>query len=73
VIEQAKGMVAGRLGTDVDVAFTLLRDYARSRNDRLAAVSGDVVAGRLPVADLVAARRGRGRTPGVKSTPSSRG
>lgn len=59
VVEQAKGMLAGRLNTDVGVAFTLLREYARGRNLRLSAVAGDVVHGKLGDADLVAASRAR--------------
>jgi hypothetical protein len=54
VIEQAKGMVAGRLDTDVKMAFTLLRDYSRERNQRLASVAADVVQGKLPAAELLA-------------------
>jgi transcriptional regulator with GAF, ATPase, and Fis domain len=34
-IEQAKGKLAERLGLDIDMAFTTLRDYARARNLRL--------------------------------------
>jgi hypothetical protein len=54
VIEQAKGVVATRLELEVDAAFTLLRDYARRNNRRLAEVATEVVARRLPMADLMA-------------------
>lgn len=59
VVEQAKGMVAARLDTDVGAAFTLLRDYARRRNERLAVVCENVVNGRVPAGHLVAARHAR--------------
>jgi len=45
VIEQAKGFVAHRLGVDVDAAFTVLRQYARSRNLKLTAVAEAVTRG----------------------------
>jgi hypothetical protein len=35
IIEQAKGILAERLGVDMSQAFSLLRDRARSRNRRL--------------------------------------
>ena len=62
-IEQAKGMMAGKLGVGVDEAFRLLRDYARSNNLRLNEVADEVVEGN---ADAVAIRnrvRSRSRRP----------
>jgi hypothetical protein len=70
VVEQAKGMVAARLNTDVDLAFVLLRDYARGRNERLATVCCAIVNRKLPVAALVADRRGgRANGDGVPAAP----
>jgi GAF domain-containing protein len=48
VIEQAKGLLAGRLHVDMGEAFMLLRAFARSNNRRLADVASDLTAGRLP-------------------------
>ena len=45
VIEQAKGKLAERLGVDVDQAFTLLRDQARNRNQRLSDLARAFVDG----------------------------
>jgi AmiR/NasT family two-component response regulator len=45
VIEQAKGMLAERLGLDMNQAFSLLRDAARSRNLRLSDLSRALVDG----------------------------
>lgn len=47
VIEQAKGILAERIGLDVADAFQLLRSYARSNGRRLHDVARDVIAGRL--------------------------
>jgi hypothetical protein len=52
VVEQAKGLVAGRSGVDVRAAFGLLRSYARNHNLTLHEVARRVLAGRLPVAAL---------------------
>jgi GAF domain-containing protein len=45
VIEQAKGKLAERLGIDVNQAFTLLRDQARNRNQRLSDLARSFVDG----------------------------
>lgn len=45
IIEQAKGVIAERHQLDMDQAFTLLRDTARSGNRRLADLSRAVVDG----------------------------
>jgi len=45
VIEQAKGKLAERFGLDMDQAFTVLRDYARSRNRRLSDLARAFVDG----------------------------
>jgi GAF domain-containing protein len=46
VIEQAKGVLAERLGFDMDTAFSTLRDAARRTNRRLSDVARDVVDSR---------------------------
>ncbi len=45
MIEQAKGLIAGRYGLDIDAAFTLLRNAARRRSQRLSDLAGAVVRG----------------------------
>lgn len=52
VIEQAKGMVAERLGLDMEQAFARLRTHARNHNLRLADVARDVIEGALGTAAL---------------------
>ena len=47
VIEQAKGIIADRLGIDVEDAFARLRAHARAHRQRLVAAADDVVGGRL--------------------------
>jgi GAF domain-containing protein len=45
IIEQAKGMIAQRVGLPVDQAFGRLRTHARNHNLRLSNLAGDIVAG----------------------------
>jgi hypothetical protein len=45
LIEQAKGVIAERRGTNVGEAFTLLRRAARDRNRRLSDLANDIVDG----------------------------
>jgi GAF domain-containing protein len=59
VIEQAKGMLAERLGLSVEHAFGRLRNHARNHNLRLADVAQDVVGGALPAASLDRPRGGK--------------
>jgi GAF domain-containing protein len=47
VIEQAKGMVAQRLGLNMEQAFSALRTHARNRNLRLVDVAEAVISGAL--------------------------
>jgi GAF domain-containing protein len=52
VIEQAKGMLAERLGLDMAEAFSRLRSHARNHNLRLADVAQAVINGEVPAAAL---------------------
>ena len=56
IIEQAKGKLAERLQVDMDRAFELLRNYARSHNLRLSEMARAFVEGSEPLADLSAAQ-----------------
>jgi GAF domain-containing protein len=47
VVEQAKGMLAARLGIDIDEGFELLRAHARGHRVSVRDAASDVVAGRL--------------------------
>ena len=55
VIEQAKGALAERAHVDVDVAFTMLRRFARQSRARLSDVAAAVASGELAPAAVVAA------------------
>jgi GAF domain-containing protein len=60
LIEQAKGAVAARLTITPGEAFVLLRAYARRASRPAAEVAGEIISGKLPVQDLVAAHETRG-------------
>lgn len=47
VIEQAKGVVAERLGMNLPAAFSALRDYARSHNARVSELALSIVDGKF--------------------------
>lgn len=53
VIEQAKGLVAERLGVDMEGAFAALRGYARGRNLKLSDVARAVIAGQTSTGELL--------------------
>lgn len=57
VIEQAKGLLAGLHGLDVDQAFTLLRGYARSHNRRLVDLAHAVIKDPTAVPELTTRRK----------------
>ena len=52
IIEQAKGVLAERRGVHVDEAFRVLRQYARSKGERLSDVAERVIQRDLDPADL---------------------
>jgi len=52
VIEQAKGMLAERSGSDVDASFENLRTYARRNNLLLASVAQNFLDGNVSLADI---------------------
>jgi GAF domain-containing protein len=64
VIEQAKGKLAERLSIDMNQAFTVLRDYTRSRNLRLSDVARDFIDGTQTIPDP-ASSGGRQHRPGT--------
>jgi hypothetical protein len=57
VIEQAKGKLAERLGIDVNQAFTVLRDQARNRNQRLSDLARAFVDGAQAIGPASASPR----------------
>jgi ANTAR domain len=64
VIEQAKGILAERLGIDVEEAFGVLRAAARSHSVKLHALAADVVRSRqLPPELSVTGERARPSAP----------
>jgi GAF domain-containing protein len=58
VVEQAKAVLAERLGTDAATAFDWLRRYARNRNQRLGHVAQEVLDGQVSAAAVVAEQTG---------------
>ncbi len=55
VIEQAKGALAERADVDVEVAFAMLRRFARQTQARLSDVAGAVASGNLAPSTVIAA------------------
>jgi transcriptional regulator with GAF, ATPase, and Fis domain len=64
IIEQAKGKLAERLGLDMDQAFSLLREFARSRNLRLSDLAQAFIDGSETLTGPTAGRP-RQRPPGA--------
>ena len=56
IIEQAKGKLAERFGLDMDTAFSLLRDFARTRNRRLSDLAQAFIDGSENLTGLTTAR-----------------
>jgi GAF domain-containing protein len=56
-VEQAKGIVAERLKVDMDIAFAMIRNYARSHSTPLSAVADGLVRGSLGAAELAPASK----------------
>jgi GAF domain-containing protein len=59
VIEQAKGIVAEHAHVNVEVAFGLIRGYARNNNRVLAELCREIVEGVFPPRALIAVARDR--------------
>ena len=71
IIEQAKGKLAERLGVDMDQAFTLLRDRARTTNRRLSDLARAFIEGTEPLTtpDPAPAHDPRPRRPATRPRP----
>jgi transcriptional regulator with GAF, ATPase, and Fis domain len=63
VLEQAKGMLAQRVGLSLDQAFQLMRAYARSNNRRLSDVAAHIIDGTIDNDLLRTDRRPKPTTP----------
>jgi transcriptional regulator with GAF, ATPase, and Fis domain len=76
VIEQAKGKLAERLGVDMEEAFSLLRDRARTSNLRLSDLARAFIDGTEtlpgPDAGRSGPRRAAGGPPDQRARPGSR-
>lgn len=59
-VEQAKGIVAERLQVDMDTAFGMIRNHARTHGKLLSAVADDLVRGSLSAAALASASKRSG-------------
>ncbi|WP_216208737.1 GAF and ANTAR domain-containing protein [Amycolatopsis aidingensis] len=62
LIEQTKGLLAERLGVDMEGAFAALRGYARNHNLKLRDVAEAVIAGRTGADELLGALRPSSRS-----------
>ena len=71
IIEQAKGKLAERLGLDTDQAFGLLRDHARSRNQRLSDVAQALIDGTEPVIGRTPPRGSRDAQARLRGRPEA--
>jgi GAF domain-containing protein len=71
IIEQAKGKLAERLGTDMNQAFTILRDHARNTNQRLSDVARNFINGTQTITVPASSRARQGR-PGSRQPAPDR-
>ncbi|MFL1897565.1 ANTAR domain-containing protein [Streptomyces tauricus] len=56
-IEQAKAVLAYRLGVDTAEAFTLMRSHARSQRRRLTDVASDIIQGSADIGSFARPER----------------